>query len=99
MADLSRSDVRLLGLLKVIYDAGQISRTDLVEQTGYSPFLVSKMCDELLESRFIRESRPGNPPGGSPPPLVSIDADSGKVVGLHIGTIYAPIVTHLRNEE
>lgn len=92
MADLSRSDVRLLGLLKVIYDAGQISRTDLVEQTGYSPFLVSKMCDELLESRFIRESGPGNSTGGRPPTLVSIDADSGKVVGLHIGTIYARIV-------
>jgi len=91
MANLSRSNVRLLGLLKVIYDAGQISRTDLVEQTGHSPFLVSKMCDELLESRFILETGPGNSTGGRPPTLLSIDPKSGKVVGLHIGTFNARI--------
>ena len=92
MANLSRPDIRLLGLLKVIYDAGQVSKTDLVEQTGYSQFQISKMCDELLESRFIQETGYGNSTGGRPPTLLSIDPTSGKVVGLHIGTFNARIV-------
>ncbi len=92
MADLSRPNTRLLGLLNVIYEAGQISRTDLVDQTGYSPFLVSKMCDELLELQLIQETGPGNSTGGRPPTLLSIDPKSGKVVGLHIGTFNARIV-------
>jgi predicted NBD/HSP70 family sugar kinase len=92
MTILSRSKLRLLGLLKVIYEASHISRTDLVEQTGYSPFLVSKMCDELLESRFILETGPGNSTGGRPPTMLSIDPSSGRVVGLHIGTVNARIV-------
>ena len=85
MTNLSRSHLRLLGLLRVIYDTGQISRTDLVEQTGHSPFLVSKMCDELLEARFIQETGPGNSTGGRPPTLLSVDPNLGRVVGLHIG--------------
>jgi predicted NBD/HSP70 family sugar kinase len=92
MSNLSRPDARLLGLLKVIYEAGQISKTDLVEQTGYSPFQISKMCDELLDSRFIQETGHGTSTGGRPPTLLSIDPTSGKVVGLHIGTFNARIV-------
>jgi N-acetylglucosamine repressor len=92
MYNLSRPDARLLGLLKVIHDAAQISKTDLVEQTGFSPFQISKMCDELLDSRFIQETGPGNSTGGRPPTLLSIDPTSGKLVGLHIGTFNARIV-------
>ena len=92
MANLSRPHARLLGLLQVIYDKGQISRTDLVEQTGLSPFLISKMCDELLVARFIRETGPGNSTGGRPPTLLSVDPNFGRVVGLHIGAFNARIV-------
>jgi predicted NBD/HSP70 family sugar kinase len=50
------------------------------------------MCDELLESRFIRETGQGSSTGGRPPTLLSIDPDFGRAVGLHIGTFYARIV-------
>ncbi len=91
MANVARQK-RLLDLLNVIYDKSQISRTDLAEQTGYSPFLVAKMCDELLERRFIQETGPGSSTGGRPPTLLSIDPNFGRVVGLHIGTFNARIV-------
>lgn len=92
MTNLSRPRARLLGLLKVIYDKGQISRTDLVEQTGYSPFLISRMCDELLEAQFIQETGPGNSTGGRPPTLLSVNPNFGRVVGLHIGAFNTRIV-------
>jgi predicted NBD/HSP70 family sugar kinase len=92
MADLSRPNARLLSLLRVIYDADQISKADLVEQTGYSPFQISKMCDELLDLHLIREIGHGNSTGGRPPALLSVEPSSGKVVGLHIGTFNARIV-------
>lgn len=92
MRNLSRSEGRLLTLLRVIYDANRISKNDLVELTGYSPFQVTRMCDELLEMRFIEETGYGNSTGGRPPTLLSIDPSSGKVVGLHIGTFNARIV-------
>src|SRR5579884_2953252 len=97
MPALSRSHIRFLHMLKAIYEAGEISRTDLVERTGYSAFLVSKMCDELLESDLIEETGPGNSTGGRPPTLLSINPHSGRVVGLHIGALNARIaVTNLR---
>jgi hypothetical protein len=50
MTILSRSNVRLLGLLKVIYEASHISRTDLVEQTGYTG------CGKTPDSRLVLPS-------------------------------------------
>ncbi len=92
METLSRSDVRLLGLLKFIYEAGGISRTDLVEQTGNSAFVIARMCDELLENELIQETGTGNSTGGRPPTLLSVNPNCGKLVGLHIGTFNARIV-------
>lgn len=92
MRILSRSQARLLDLLKLIYSRGEVSRTDLVDHTKYSPFLVSKMCDELLETGFIKETGLGSSTGGRPPTLLSINHEIGKVVGLHIGTVNARIV-------
>ena len=91
MANLRRSQVRLLNLLKLIHGQGRLSRTELVEQTGYSAFLVSKICDELLHTGFIQETGSGNSTGGRPPTLLSINPDLGRVVGLHIGTFHARI--------
>ena len=91
MASLRRSELRLLGLVKLIHAQGKLSRTELVEQTGYSAFLVARMCDELLTSAFIRETGTGSSTGGRPPTLLSINPDLGRLIGLHIGTFHARI--------
>lgn len=78
--------------MKVVYKEGELSRTDLIDRTRYSGFLVSKMCDELLAAGLIRETGLGNSTGGRPPTLLSINPDIGRVVGLHIGTFNTRIV-------
>ncbi len=87
MPKILRPSSRLLRLLKLIYERGEISRSDLVEKTGYSAFLVSKMCDELLRDRLVCETGPGNSTGGRPPTLLSVNPELGVLVGLHIGTV------------
>lgn len=90
MSNFTRQ-TRMLDLLKIIYDKGQISRTDLMDQTGNSAFIISGMCDELLELRLIQEVGPGNSTGGRPPTLLSIEPDCGRIVGVHIGAFNARI--------
>ncbi len=87
MPKILRPSSRLLRLLKLIYERGEISRSDLVEKTGYSAFLVSKMCDELLREQLVCETGPGNSTGGRPPTLLSVNPELGVLVGLHIGTV------------
>jgi N-acetylglucosamine repressor len=78
--------------MNVVYKERELSRTDLVDRTKYSAFLVSKMCDELLAAGLIRETGLGNSTGGRPPTLLSINPEIGRVVGVHIGTFNTRIV-------
>jgi predicted NBD/HSP70 family sugar kinase len=82
----------MLDVVKRIHAHGKLSRTDLIEQTGYSAFLIAKMCDRLLAAGFICETGQGNSTGGRPPTLISINPDLGRLVGLHIGTVHARLV-------
>jgi predicted NBD/HSP70 family sugar kinase len=78
---------RLLRVFKLIYERNQISRSDLVEKTGHSTFLISKMCDDLQRAELVRETGPGSSTGGRPPTLLSVNPDLGVLVGLHVGTV------------
>lgn len=92
MPNLSRAHARMLELLKFIHKQGALSRTDLVERTKFSAFLISKTCDQLLQAGLIQETGLGSSTGGRPPTLLSINPNVGKIVGLHIGTVNARIV-------
>jgi predicted NBD/HSP70 family sugar kinase len=81
-----------LRILNVIYDRGSISRSDIALQTGYSNFLVSKVCDSLLLDGLIEETGSGNSTGGRRPTLLSIRAGLGRVVGVHFGTVNARVI-------
>lgn len=87
MPKILRPHSRLLRLLGLIYHQSPVSRSELVEKTGYSAFLVSKMCDELIRRRFVCETGPGSSTGGRPPTMLSINPDLGRLVGVHIGTV------------
>ena len=87
MPKIQRPHSRLLRILKLIHDQGRVSRTELVEQTGYSAFLVSRMADELLNRGFVSETASGNSTGGRPPMLLSVNPDLGRLIGVHIGTV------------
>ena len=89
-----------LRILQVIYDHGSISRSNIAQLTGYSNFLVSKVCDSLLLDNLIEETGSGNSTGGRRPTLLSIRAGLGRVVGVHLGTVNARvIVTDLAGNE
>ncbi len=74
-------------LLQLIYDHSKISRSDLCKVTGYSTFLVSKVCDELIAGGFIAEVGSGDSTGGRRPTLLSITPGLGVIVGVHMGTV------------
>lgn len=81
-------------LLRLIHRHSRVSRSELAAQTGLSTFLVSKLCDRLLEEGFIAEVGSGNSTGGRPPTLLSIRPGLGRVVGLHVGTVNARVAVN-----
>ena len=74
-------------ILRLIYEYNRISRSDLVQKTGYSAFLISKLCERLLRGGYISETGSGDSTGGRRPTLLSISPGLGRVIGIHLGTV------------
>jgi len=92
MPKIRNTSLHALGLLKLLYQNVRISRSDLSAMTGYSAFLVSKLCDALLKKGFITEVGSGDSSGGRRPTLLSIAPGLGKIAGLHVGRVNARVV-------
>ena len=76
-----------LRILRLIYENNSISRSDLAQKTGYSAFLISKLCERLLRSGYISEIGSGDSTGGRRPTLLSVSPGLGRVIGIHLGTV------------
>jgi predicted NBD/HSP70 family sugar kinase len=74
-------------ILRLIFEKNQISRADLAAETGFSAFLISKLCELLLDTGYISEVGSGESSGGRRPALLSIKPGLGRVIGIHIGTV------------
>ena len=59
----------------------------LAQKTGYSAFLISKLCERLLRSGYISETGSGDSTGGRRPTLLSISPGLGRVIGIQLGTV------------
>jgi predicted NBD/HSP70 family sugar kinase len=81
------SQVETLEVLKLIRTHVSISRTDVANITGASPFLISKICDKLLTGGFITEAGQGNSTGGRRPTLLSLRPGLGRLIGVDLGTV------------
>jgi len=92
MPKIRNTSLHALGLLKLLYEHVRVSRSDLSAMTGYSAFLVSKLCDSLLKKGFITEVGSGDSSGGRRPTLLSIAPGLGKIAGLHVGRVNARMV-------
>src|SRR4051794_450692 len=92
MPKIRNTTLHALGLLKLLYENVRISRSDLGAMTGYSAFLVSKLCDVLLKKGFITEVGSGDSSGGRRPTLLSIAPGLGRIAGLHVGRVNARVV-------
>lgn len=92
MPKVRLSHVHALNLLQLIYDRVSLSRADIVAETGHSPFLAAKLCDRLLEGKFISESGFRESTGGRRPVLLSVRPGLGRLLGIHLGTVNVRIV-------
>jgi predicted NBD/HSP70 family sugar kinase len=92
MPKIRNATLHALNLLKLLYENVRISRSDLGATTGYSAFLVSKLCDSLLKRGFITEVGSGDSSGGRRPTLLSIAPGLGRIAGLHVGRVNARVV-------
>src|SRR5215813_1818731 len=100
MPKIRNTSLHALGLLKLLYEHVRVSRSDLSNMTGYSAFLVSKLCDSLLKKGFVREVGSGDSSGGRRPTLLSIAPGLGRVAGIHIGRVNArAVVTDIGGKE
>jgi len=81
-----------LRVWKLIHRNTRLSRTDLAAQTGFSHFLVSRLCERLLASGFITEVGEGESTGGRRPRILAVTPGFGRLVGLHVGTVNARVV-------
>ncbi len=87
MPKMPLSPLHTLRSLQIIREEHSISRAHLAEKTGDSPFLISKICDELLEAGFVSEAGQGDSTGGRRPTLLSLKPGLGRLIGIHLGTV------------
>ena len=77
----------VLPAIQMIRTHGSISRSEIAEKTGASPFLVSQVCDTLLAAGFITEAGYGDSTGGRRPTLLSLRHGFGRILGIHFGSV------------
>lgn len=92
MPKIRLSHVHALKILRLIYDRSSVSRAEIIERTGYSAFLISKLCDRLLRGGFISEAGFGESTGGRRPTLLSVKSGLGHLIGIHMGTVNVRVV-------
>lgn len=64
----------------------------MAAKTGYSSFLVSKLCERLIHAGYVSETGSGDSTGGRRPALLSVSPGLGRIVGIHLGTVNARVV-------
>lgn len=73
-------------LLRMIYDADEISRADLARQTNLTRTTVSEVVSELIEQGLIKEVGQAPAGVGRTPTLLSVVEDSRQIVAVNITT-------------
>lgn len=84
-------------VLRLIQQAGPISRSDLAKKTGLSPTTVSVITDALVEEGLVREGD-GTPPStggaGRRPILLEIRPDGGFLIAVDLGVTNTSVVLY-----
>ncbi len=98
-ADLKK-DKELKALYQLIHKKGPITKVWLLEQTKMKQTTLTRMMDELLSKRLIRECGFGESSGGRPPVLYDVDTGNYFIVGIDITRIQTRVVlTDLRFQQ
>jgi len=84
-------------LLHLAWQAGEISRADLVRETGLAPSTVSGVVSELIERGLMRESHAARTTGGRPPIVLRFDEERFHLLGVDLGATHISLaLTNLR---
>jgi len=81
-------------VLNLIRDAREISRADIVKETGISAPTVTRIVDDLIhKEKLVRQVGTGTSRGGRPPKIVQFNGQNNFIIGLDWGRthIYATL--------
>lgn len=73
-------------LLRLVKERGHISRADLVKETRLGKATVSSLIQELIDSKFLRETGKGESSGGKPPTILEFVPEAAYGIGVDIST-------------
>ncbi len=86
----SRGEAASAGaVLRVIRDAGTLTRAELVRRTGLARSTVAQRVDTLMQHGLIHETGGGDSTGGRPPTALAFDDSSGVVLCADLGVTHA----------
>ena len=84
-------------LLRLLWQAREVSRADLARTTGLSRSTISAIVSDLLDTGLVREARTGESRGGRKPILLEFNDDAYYLVGVDMGATHVSVVvTNLR---
>jgi glucokinase-like ROK family protein len=84
-AETKRHNRRLV--LKMIYDASEISRAEIARATGLTRTTASVAVGELMERGLVEEVGQGPSAGGKPPTLLQVVDDAHHLIGIDLSGI------------
>lgn len=79
-------------VLRLIWEAREISRADLARKTGLSASTVSDIIGELRDLELVEEKRTGKSSGGRRPILLGINDRRANALGIEIGSSHMTVV-------
>lgn len=74
------------------YEHGPITKVDLLERTKLKQTTLTRMMDELLGRKIIRECGFAESSGGRPPILYEVDAGGHYIVGVDLSPTQTRVV-------
>ncbi len=78
-------------VLRLIRDAGTITRSELIARSGLGRSTVSQRVDALLERKLIHEAGEAPSAGGRPPSTLAFNADCGLVLAADLGATHSRV--------
>ncbi len=83
--------------LRVIYEAGEISRADVARRTGLTRTTISSTVADLIQEGLVAELGQAPSGGGKPPTLLQVVDNARQVIGVDLGhTVLQGAVFDLR---
>lgn len=92
-------ELNLRLVLKTVYDRGEISRADIARITHLTRTTVSDLVAEWIDQGLLEEVGLGNPAGGKPPMLISVNEDGRQLISVDLSKdVFRGALVNLRGK-